>query len=632
MNRKLFAAGAGVIVDVCRAHGTFFDAGELPAIIEFVMQGGLEKAQRKELERQREQLRRERAAVRDAQHDAARSHSHFAAGDTSGAAGALVDLLACCSALMRALVVIAAIAACKGDRAAEPRTAGTQIEVTTSAPGWNASNVELSITNLLERELAQLQHVRTIHSTSSDGRSIVTIGFDGDDALAIADRVRRAVPTTMLPTDVLMPTVSFASGPIALRYVVRWIGVRDIDAATVHRTKIYPELERIDGVARIETCGESDARVEVRIDLERLAARGSTIASVVAAVRSARDLRRIDALRSLETTEQIRLGDVADVVETAAPAECHAAARGGPAIEGIVYVQARADVAAVRTAGTRALHDAAATLPRGVLADAFVPLHEYAIELPPGADAEARELVAARAAKALGQRDALVELRADRVRALVADSYGVTLFAQALPGTRVVEDDGSGTSDPRERRRRRRASRRTRARDDRGRDRARRVDRRARARAGRTVPRDRVRPGCGCGRRRRCSRHRRYDLRDHRRRVCDDDPLRPVARGRRARDREGARRSSARARAGKRRPRAAVIRRARDPAPAAARDRARSDVPVRLAARALRRCRRAPRAARGAREARDAFNYRDPARRRHRNAHVAVAGWVESIS
>jgi Zn-finger nucleic acid-binding protein len=44
MNRKLFASGSGVVVDVCRSHGTFFDAGELPAIIDFVMAGGLAKA------------------------------------------------------------------------------------------------------------------------------------------------------------------------------------------------------------------------------------------------------------------------------------------------------------------------------------------------------------------------------------------------------------------------------------------------------------------------------------------------------------------------------------------------------------------------------------------------------------
>jgi len=59
MNRRQFAAGSGVIVDVCKHHGTFFDFGELPAIIDFVMQGGLEKAERAEIERLRDQARRE---------------------------------------------------------------------------------------------------------------------------------------------------------------------------------------------------------------------------------------------------------------------------------------------------------------------------------------------------------------------------------------------------------------------------------------------------------------------------------------------------------------------------------------------------------------------------------------------
>ena len=66
MNRKLFAAGAGVIVDVCRAHGTFFDAGELPQIIDFVMKGGLEAAQKKEIERERQKLAHEKAMPRSA--------------------------------------------------------------------------------------------------------------------------------------------------------------------------------------------------------------------------------------------------------------------------------------------------------------------------------------------------------------------------------------------------------------------------------------------------------------------------------------------------------------------------------------------------------------------------------------
>jgi Zn-finger nucleic acid-binding protein len=72
MNRRQFATGAGIVVDVCRKHGTFFDVGELPAIIDFVMQGGLEKAAKKDLEQERERLARERERLAAASHDALR--------------------------------------------------------------------------------------------------------------------------------------------------------------------------------------------------------------------------------------------------------------------------------------------------------------------------------------------------------------------------------------------------------------------------------------------------------------------------------------------------------------------------------------------------------------------------------
>jgi Zn-finger nucleic acid-binding protein len=67
MNRKQFARGAHVIVDVCRAHGTWFDAHELPRIVRFVMTGGLEQAAHKELADEREKVRRMMADAATAQ-------------------------------------------------------------------------------------------------------------------------------------------------------------------------------------------------------------------------------------------------------------------------------------------------------------------------------------------------------------------------------------------------------------------------------------------------------------------------------------------------------------------------------------------------------------------------------------
>jgi Zn-finger nucleic acid-binding protein len=42
MARMNFGRRSGVVVDVCGPHGTWFDGGELDAVLQFVRDGGLE--------------------------------------------------------------------------------------------------------------------------------------------------------------------------------------------------------------------------------------------------------------------------------------------------------------------------------------------------------------------------------------------------------------------------------------------------------------------------------------------------------------------------------------------------------------------------------------------------------------
>ncbi len=66
MNRMNFARCSGVIVDVCKKHGTWFDRDELTRIVEFIGDGGLNASRAKEkieIAEQREQLRQEQRAV-----------------------------------------------------------------------------------------------------------------------------------------------------------------------------------------------------------------------------------------------------------------------------------------------------------------------------------------------------------------------------------------------------------------------------------------------------------------------------------------------------------------------------------------------------------------------------------------
>ena len=63
MNRINFARCSGVVVDICKRHGTWFDRDELTSIIEFVRGGGMNSARAKE----RLEIAEERARLRQEQ-------------------------------------------------------------------------------------------------------------------------------------------------------------------------------------------------------------------------------------------------------------------------------------------------------------------------------------------------------------------------------------------------------------------------------------------------------------------------------------------------------------------------------------------------------------------------------------
>jgi len=62
MNRTNFGHRSGVIIDVCKGHGAWFEAGELRRVLLFVESGGLEKARADDMQRQiEEKLQLDRA-------------------------------------------------------------------------------------------------------------------------------------------------------------------------------------------------------------------------------------------------------------------------------------------------------------------------------------------------------------------------------------------------------------------------------------------------------------------------------------------------------------------------------------------------------------------------------------------
>lgn len=75
MNRQNFGRRSGVVIDVCKGHGVWFDQRELQSVLAFVDGGGLEKARRVEHELEHDEHRRMNRATADAM-----AQSGFAGG------------------------------------------------------------------------------------------------------------------------------------------------------------------------------------------------------------------------------------------------------------------------------------------------------------------------------------------------------------------------------------------------------------------------------------------------------------------------------------------------------------------------------------------------------------------------
>jgi Zn-finger nucleic acid-binding protein len=89
MNRLNFGRISGTVVDVCKGHGTFLDAGELHRIVTFIQQGGLDRARQRQIEELREQEEHLRALQNAQSQMPAEIHIERSARTWTG-----VDLLA----------------------------------------------------------------------------------------------------------------------------------------------------------------------------------------------------------------------------------------------------------------------------------------------------------------------------------------------------------------------------------------------------------------------------------------------------------------------------------------------------------------------------------------------------------
>lgn len=151
------------------------------------------------------------------------------------------------------------------------------ITVSTSYIGANADVIETQITEPLEESVNGIAGIRTLSSTSREGRSTITVEFDLDVNLETAandvrDRVSRAM--SGLPADAEPPVVSKAD---ADAFPIVFLNVnserRNLLELTSIADNIFKErLQTITGVSSVQIWGSKEYAIRMWMDPMKLAA------------------------------------------------------------------------------------------------------------------------------------------------------------------------------------------------------------------------------------------------------------------------------------------------------------------------------------------------------------------------
>jgi multidrug efflux pump len=165
------------------------------------------------------------------------------------------------------------------------------INVSTTYVGANADVIEAQITEPLEEQINGIQGIKSLTSTSSDGRSNITVEFEvGADLEAAANDVRDKVAGAQrnLPPDAEPPVVSKAdadSQPIVALNVKS--NNRSLLELSDIADKIFKErLQTIPGVSRVQIWGEKEFAIRLRMDPLKMASYGITPMDVLQKVQS----------------------------------------------------------------------------------------------------------------------------------------------------------------------------------------------------------------------------------------------------------------------------------------------------------------------------------------------------------
>ncbi|MCQ2118734.1 MAG: efflux RND transporter permease subunit, partial [Bacteroidales bacterium] len=266
-----------------------------------------------------------------------------------------------------------------------PKFTPPSVNVQVIYPGASPAEVESSLTVKLEDALSSMAGVESLRSYSFEGMSMVFVSFTygTDISKAVSDAQNKIdSKKAELPSGILSPIVNEIS--VDAKSVMTLALSSNLDAvdfSDLVKHSIIPELQRIPGMAKVESVGEHPREIQVNLDMSVMNALGLSPVAVMGALKGANldfptgsiedgrthtsvrlsgKLKSVEEIRGLVLTTlpngtQIRLSDIADVVETAANVNSLARIDGEEAVLVNIFKQENANAIELSDAVTEAI-------------------------------------------------------------------------------------------------------------------------------------------------------------------------------------------------------------------------------------------------------------------------------------
>ena len=222
------------------------------------------------------------------------------------------------------------------------------IRVMTLYPGASPDVMASAVTAPLERQFGQMAGLKQMSSTSSGGASVITLRFNLEVSLAVAEQeVQAAInaASNLLPNDLPAPPVYNKVNPADTPVLTLAVTSKALPLPQVNDlvdTRLAQKLAQTTGVGLVTLAGGQRKAVRIRVNPEALAAYGLSLADVRALINASNvnqpkgnfdgptrvsQLDANDQLRSVEEYRELilsyengaalRLKDVAEIVDGA---------------------------------------------------------------------------------------------------------------------------------------------------------------------------------------------------------------------------------------------------------------------------------------------------------------------------